>query len=70
MTYRGFRHGPADVIARLNAGEDVDPASYYFRTAPFFETASERLAWLNSTVCVATGQRSADGPSYDVFGVL
>jgi hypothetical protein len=28
------RHGPAPVIARLAASEDVDPALYYFRTAP------------------------------------
>src|SRR5258706_9035058 len=29
MTYRGLRHGPKDVIARLNAGEAVDPAPFY-----------------------------------------
>src|SRR5258708_40375247 len=26
MTYRGLRHGPADVIARLESGEAPDPA--------------------------------------------
>ena len=26
MTYRGVRHGPAEVMARLNRGEAVDPA--------------------------------------------
>ena len=36
MTYRGFRHGPAEVMARLNKGEAVDPSEYYFRVAPFF----------------------------------
>src|SRR6185503_1720718 len=25
MSYHGLRHGPKDVIARLNAGEAVDP---------------------------------------------
>src|SRR5579872_3384707 len=35
---RGVRHGPADVLARLNQGERVDPASYYFRSAASFET--------------------------------
>ncbi|HYY61230.1 MAG TPA: DUF3237 family protein, partial [Burkholderiales bacterium] len=25
----GYRHGPADVLARLAAGEAVDPALYY-----------------------------------------
>ena len=50
MTYRGFRHGPAAVISRLNRGEAVDPGEYYFRIAPFFETASEKYAWLNRIV--------------------
>ncbi len=70
MTYRGYRHGPAAVIERLNRGEKVDPAEYYFRTAPFFETASEKYSWLNRVICVATGDRRADGPVYDVFEVL
>ena len=39
MTYRGLRHGPAAVMERLNRGEPVDPADYYFRTAIVFETA-------------------------------
>jgi Protein of unknown function (DUF3237) len=33
---KGLRHGPPDVMARLVAGEDVDPADYYFRTVPEF----------------------------------
>ena len=70
MTYRGVRHGPEDVIARLNAGEDVDPSEYYFRTAPFFETGAEKYAWLNNIVCVAIGRRNKKGPVYRVFEVL
>ena len=70
MTYRGYRHGPEEVIERLNRGEDVDPSEYYFRTAPMFETASEKYAWLNSVVCVGTGRRTPQGPVYDVFQVL
>jgi hypothetical protein len=70
MTYRGFRHGPAAVIERLNRGEAVEPSAYYFRTAPFFETADERYAWLNRTVCVATGERPPGGPVYSVYAVL
>jgi hypothetical protein len=70
MTYRGFRHGPKDVIDRLNRGETVDPSLYYFRSTPYFETSSEKYAWLNGVCSVATGSRSATGPSYDVFQVL
>ena len=70
MTYRGLRHGPAEVMQRLNAGEPVDPALYYFRMTPIFETSDERYAWLNRLVSVATGRREATGPIYQVFEVL
>jgi hypothetical protein len=70
MTYRGYRHGPKDVIDRLNRGEAVDPSLYYFRTTPWFETASEKYAWLNGICSVATGAREPSGPTYHVFQVL
>ena len=70
MTYRGVRHGPPEVMARLAKGESVDPKSYYFRTTPVFETASEKNRFLNRIVCVATGRREPAGPVYDVFQVL
>jgi hypothetical protein len=70
MTYKGLRHGPADIIARIDKGEVVDPASYYFRISPMFETASEKYAWLNGIVAVGIGHRFADGPLYNVFEVL
>lgn len=70
MTYRGVRHGPADVIGRLEKGETVDPESYYFRIAPFFETASQTYAWLNKISAIGTGHRLAAGPVYSVFEVL
>jgi uncharacterized protein DUF3237 len=47
MHWKGYRHGPKELIDRLNRGEEVDPASYYFRTTPFFETISEKYSWLN-----------------------
>src|SRR5271155_1125354 len=62
MTYRGVRHGPQQVIARLENGEAVDPAMYYFRIAPLFETASAEYAWINNVVAVGVGHRRADGP--------
>lgn len=70
MTYRGIRQGPPDVIARLEKGEVVDPASYYFRIAPLFETEASRYAWLNNVVAVGAGHRFAEGPVYSVFEVL
>ena len=35
----GLRHGPPEVIAAIARSEAVDPATYYFRTTPRFETA-------------------------------
>jgi len=70
MTYRGIRHGPPDIIARIENGEVVDPATYYFRIAPVFETAAPQYDWINRIVAVGIGHRRADGPVYSVFEVL
>jgi hypothetical protein len=56
---QGYRHGPAEAMARLARGEDVDPAEYFFRTTMRFETGSPDLAWLNKTIAVATAERKA-----------
>jgi hypothetical protein len=70
MTYKGLRHGPREVIERLEKGETVDPASYYFRISPMFETASQKYGWLNRVLSVGIGQRFADGPVYNLFELL
>lgn len=56
----GVRHGPAEVLARLNRGERVDPASYYFRSAATFETSAPQFAWLTRAVVVGVGERYPD----------
>ena len=70
MSYRGVRHGPADVMARLAAGEPVDPKAYYFRIAPVFETAAKKYEWTNKIVAVGTGRREPSGPIYSIEEVL
>ena len=70
MTYQGLRHGPADIIARIEKGEVVDPASYYFRINPLFETGAAKYDWINRVIAVGIGHRFADGPVYSVFEVL
>ena len=67
MTYRGIRHGPADIVERIERGEVVDPATHYFRIAPTFETASASYDWMNRILAVGIGHRQADGPLYSVF---
>ena len=69
-TYRGIRHAPPEVLARVDRGEVVDPSEVYFRTLVQFETAAPQYDWLNHMVAVGVGQRRADGPVYSVFEVL
>ena len=66
---RGYRHGPQDVLEKISLGESVDPALYYMRTTPLFETGDARYAWLNRMVCVATGERKAAQVHLEVFEV-
>jgi hypothetical protein len=63
----GIRHGRPEVLARLAAGEDVDPSEYTFRTTVSIETSAHELAWLNDGVFIAVGARRPNGVSYDVY---
>jgi Protein of unknown function (DUF3237) len=65
----GVRHGKPEVLARLAAGEDVDPSEYTFRTTVTIETSAPELAWLNDGVFIAVGARQPNGVSYDVYVV-
>ena len=66
---KGYRHGPKDVIERMARGEDVDPALYYMRATPWFETSAPQYAWLNRTICVATGARRPAAVELDFYEV-
>ena len=73
VTYGGRFVLPADVLAEIADPARVDavsPQRYYFRTNPLFETASERYAWLNATVTIGVGKRTATGVTYRIFEVL
>jgi hypothetical protein len=54
---QGLRRGPPEILARLAAGESVDPSSYYFRTSPVFDVAPGPHFWLAENIFVATGER-------------
>lgn len=56
---KGLRHGSPEVMRRLAAGEEVDPAEYYFRTVPEFIAPAGRYDWLNRSVFVCAGARYA-----------
>ncbi len=72
MTYGGrwiipqaLRADLADPVKRT----EVDPARYYFRTNPLFETGSQDYAWLNDIVCVGQGYLVEAGVAYKVFQI-
>ncbi len=66
----GLRHGPPEVLAALGRGETVDPATYYFRTTPRFETAHPKYVFLNRLLAVSTGDRRPAGPIYTIEEIL
>jgi len=70
MTYQCLRSGSAEILTKLDRGEAVDPASYYFRFIALFETGAPSYDWLNRIVAIAVGERLADGPLYNVFEIL
>jgi len=70
MTFQGVRHGPPDTIAALGRGEVVDPASYYFRTVPRFETAAEKYAFLNRMIALGVGEARPDGAVHRIDEIL
>lgn len=67
---RGLRHGPPEVMAQLARGAAVDPASYYFRSIPSFETAAPDCAWLMRSLFVGVGERHPDHVAMQFWRVL
>ncbi len=65
----GLRDASPEVLARIAAGEAVDPAEYYFRTHIRLRTASERIARLNRLLAVSFGSRLARSVRLRVFAV-
>ena len=65
----GTRHGPADVMAELAAGQEVDPARYYMRTAARLETGDERYTWANHMLFVCAGIRRASAVEIAYYAV-
>lgn len=66
---RGLRVATPEIMARMAAGEPVDPSAYYMRTAMRFETAAPDLQWLVSRLAVGFGERRPDRVLLTVFAV-
>ena len=65
----GMRHGPADVMARLLAGEPVPRDAYFFRTIIRFQTGAPQWLHLNRVLALACGQREAARVLLDVYRI-
>jgi hypothetical protein len=70
LSYHGVLKVDAATIERVMTGTEVDPATYYFRTTPRFETGAEQYAWLNTLVTVAYGYFGPGKVGYRVFAIL
>lgn len=73
MTYGGRWVIPPDVrpgMGDASRRHEVDPARYYFRTNPLFETGSSDYAWLNDVVAVGSGYLAEGAVAYKVAQVL
>ena len=66
---KGYRHGPAEVMAELARGGSVSPDQFYFRTTAQLECAAPELSWINRTLFIGTGMRAANQVMVDFYAV-
>lgn len=69
LRVRGVRTGPPQVLAALARGENVDPASYYFRTTLEVETSHPGLGWMQNSLFVASCVREESTVRYVAYRV-
>ncbi|MBP7081162.1 MAG: DUF3237 domain-containing protein [Rhodocyclaceae bacterium] len=69
--YNGVLKMQPGLEARITSGEVVPGSDLYFRSAPFFETASKKYGWLNDLLAVGKITSFGGGQVvYDIFEVL
>ena len=66
---RGVAWSDPEVVARMEAGESVDPGAAYCRITPSFEAPAGRHDWLNRTVFVGVAERQGTSTSFDYYAV-
>ena len=64
---KGFRYGPADVMAEVGKGNPVDPTKYTFRMTMNFETTDPRYTWLNRVIGVGSAMRLGAAVVYNAY---
>ncbi|MGB0954717.1 MAG: DUF3237 domain-containing protein [Panacagrimonas sp.] len=69
--YNGVLKMTPQLGERIAAGEEVPGEEIYFRSAPYFETPSEKYGWLNDILAIGKIRSFGGGKVvYDVFEVL
>lgn len=69
--YTGLLRMDPGLRERIERGESIDGSEMYFRSTPYFETASRAYAWMNDIVCVGRMRAFGAGRAqYDVFELL
>ena len=66
----GLRVATPEILARMSKGERVPIDSYYFRTAPKFETAEPSLKWIERALFVGRAARAPDRVAIGFHEVL
>lgn len=69
VQYYGFIAVPPGLTGEGVNMAALDPADYYFRTAPTFRTGDKRYDWLNKTLCVGIGRFTENGLGYRIFRI-
>jgi len=69
--YNGVFRMDESLPPRLASGEIIPGSEMYFRSAPYFETASVKYGWLNNILTIGKITRFGGGQVvYDIFEVL
>ena len=66
---RGLAYSDPDVLARIEAGEPVDPGATYCRVTPRFEAPCGPHDWLNRTVFLGTAERRGASTFFQYYAV-
>lgn len=69
--YNGVLRMTPEIGQKLASGAEIPGSEMYFRSAPYFQTASKKYGWLNDILCVGKMTSFGGGKVlYDLFEVL
>lgn len=66
---RGIAWSSPDALARIEAGETIDPSDNYCRITPRFEAPAGPHDWLNRTIFVGVAERQGASTFFDYYAV-